>query len=411
MFNKPIGDLGTDDLAELLAAAPIENVRLEFKRHAPGKEQLLKKLSGFANTFGGYLIVGADEQDGRLSALPGVDPCPNYRQTVTQHCALGITPFIDTFVSEPIPVPDDNGKVCYVIYVPESDRTPHFLNGRKGVWVRVDEHSHRAKEELATYQEIMGLSSRRRLLVDRHRELIDRARSRFMHFVSQLPPRSDGSLLPLAQICVGPRYPSQKYVDHAGLLRIAREIRVDWRGGHFPPAVTPLSQHESALLLNDAATSPSLVEVNAWGIVSQSLVVARSIDRSGNYWGIHLNAFLGGILVLLDYAKTINSRLGVQGPLEVFARIDHVRGLPVYGFGNGFPEPIASSRFDDSVAVTLSTSTDQLETTRDAVAIQLIEMLLYALGWGSNVHPADREQLSDSLLREAYGYNFWNPNG
>ena len=71
-FSKNITDLTTGDLAELLAEAAVENVRLEFKSAFPGPDETLKKLSGFANTFGGYLIVGASasSSDGRLVAYP-----------------------------------------------------------------------------------------------------------------------------------------------------------------------------------------------------------------------------------------------------------------------------------------------------------------------------------------------------
>jgi predicted HTH transcriptional regulator len=58
-FSKNITDLSTSDLEELLEEEAVENVRLEFKSLPPGPDETLKKLSGFANTFGGYLIVGA----------------------------------------------------------------------------------------------------------------------------------------------------------------------------------------------------------------------------------------------------------------------------------------------------------------------------------------------------------------
>lgn len=96
-FSKDITDLTTDDLAELLTDNVVENVRLEFKSQPPGPDDTLKKLSGFANTFGGYLIVGASasSDDGRLRAYPGVNPQSNYRQTITQRCYEGVWPPID----------------------------------------------------------------------------------------------------------------------------------------------------------------------------------------------------------------------------------------------------------------------------------------------------------------------------
>ena len=53
IYDKSIADLATDDLQSLLDEGAVENVRLEFKLEAPAKDETLKKLSSFANTYGG----------------------------------------------------------------------------------------------------------------------------------------------------------------------------------------------------------------------------------------------------------------------------------------------------------------------------------------------------------------------
>ena len=58
IFNKTITALATADLQELLTEQAVENIRLEFKTLSPAKDEMLKKLSSFANTYGGYVIVG-----------------------------------------------------------------------------------------------------------------------------------------------------------------------------------------------------------------------------------------------------------------------------------------------------------------------------------------------------------------
>ena len=68
IYDKSISRMDTADLQLLLDEVAVENVRLEFKRDDPVKDEWLKKLSSFANTFGGYVIIGAeaDSQTGRL---------------------------------------------------------------------------------------------------------------------------------------------------------------------------------------------------------------------------------------------------------------------------------------------------------------------------------------------------------
>jgi predicted HTH transcriptional regulator len=82
IFAKPVSQLATADLQELLLERAVENVRLEYKREVPNKDETLKKLSSFANTYGGFMVVGASASstDGRIDGLPGVDEQPGYKQ-------------------------------------------------------------------------------------------------------------------------------------------------------------------------------------------------------------------------------------------------------------------------------------------------------------------------------------------
>jgi hypothetical protein len=84
------------------------------------------------------MVVGAkaNSATGRIEDLPGVNIEAGYKQKVVQWCFDAASPPIIVQVSDPIPAPAGNAKVRYVVYVAESDTAPHFLNGRKGIWVR-----------------------------------------------------------------------------------------------------------------------------------------------------------------------------------------------------------------------------------------------------------------------------------
>jgi predicted HTH transcriptional regulator len=128
-----LAEIGTADLQELLTDKAVENARLEFKLLAPAKDDTLKKLSSFANTFGGYMVIGAKANgaDGRLEGLPGVDRVDGYKQKVVDWCFNGASPPLTVEVSDAIPAPEGSGKVCYVIRIMESDVAPHFLKREK----------------------------------------------------------------------------------------------------------------------------------------------------------------------------------------------------------------------------------------------------------------------------------------
>ena len=58
IFTKPLSQLRTADLQELLQNGAVENARLEFKLEVPNKDETLKKLPPLANTFSGFMVVG-----------------------------------------------------------------------------------------------------------------------------------------------------------------------------------------------------------------------------------------------------------------------------------------------------------------------------------------------------------------
>ena len=232
IFGKSLSQISSTDLDELLAAQAVENVRLEFKREVPGRDETLKKISSFANTFGGYLVIGAEagSRDGRIVALPGVEPQPSFKQTIVQWCAEGVSPIVDVDVSDPIATNGGHGKVCYVVYVPESELTPHFLNGRKGIWVRTNEFSSRFQPELGNEDELEHLAERRSLVRERRSEIIARARRRFEKFAERRYKevgKNPRGLTSHFSLSVLPRFPSRQLCLQGDLRTILRNQFID----------------------------------------------------------------------------------------------------------------------------------------------------------------------------------------
>src|SRR6266545_1930639 len=219
IFVTPLSQLSTQDLQQLLDEQEVENLRLEFKRGVPTKDETLKKLSAFANTLGGFVVVGAEAgNDGRLVGLPGVDAQSSYKQTIVQWCFDGMTPPLDVDVSDAIPSPTAIDKRCYVVQVRESDLGPHFLNARKGVYVRSNEFSSRFESQLANENVLRHLLQRRQLVRDRRASLLERARRRFDTFTKQryaeLARNGKKTIGARFDLCVVPRFPAQPICDH-----------------------------------------------------------------------------------------------------------------------------------------------------------------------------------------------------
>ena len=395
------------DVQELLAETAIENVRLEFKSQAPNKDETLKKLSSFGNTFGGFLVVGAkaNSADGRIESLPGVDAQPGYKQRLVQWCFEGTSPPLNIEVSDEISVPGANGKVCYVVHVPESDVAPHFLNGGKGIWVRTDEYSSRFEAQLADESHLRQLFDRRKYVLDRRSKLLERARERFDTYSARPQEYPLGVVTKSSRLefSVVPRFPARPICQQDSLNSIIVGNTLQWRGISFPRIGQGIvSQYESAIVLRPARLL-SILEVNVWGLLFYG---ARIDGDHGGHQGIHLYEFVGTVLLSIRYAAMSLKALGYSGPILIQIALTSIRGIKwLYadqGMLVGMPSSKDGSELDDEVAFEITSTTAALENP-DRIAADVLRTVFFAVNWPDLVE----EQNLTVQIRNGYSFNNW----
>jgi hypothetical protein len=412
IYSTPISQLKTSDLAELLQEQAVENTRLEFKREVPGKDETLKKLSSFANTFGGFVVIGAAAQskDGRIEGLPGVDDVPGYKQKIVDWCFKECSPPINVDVSGPIPTPNNDGKVCYIISVEESDVAPHFLNGRKGVWVRTNEFSGRYDAELADAGELQQLLQRRRFVIDRRSRIVERARNRFQTYLSTITstpdkPSPSGSFL---ELCIVPRFPARQICRQEELVKHVRHVRFpDYHGVGFPTfGMGVMTQHESAIV-RQPLTDLSFLEANVWGMV----FYVEGLDEeeyARNLSGILLSGFVGHLLIFLQHASELLRLIGLAGPILVEVSLHAIRNRKwVYARsiapGVGPVNTIKpASGLDDAFGLSVPTTVENLREKLDDVAMELLRSIFFSINWADLV---DSEKKLEVLVRQGHDFN------
>ena len=411
IFAKPVSDISESDLQDLLAEHAVENLRLEFKRDVPDKHGTLTKLSGFANTFGGLVVIGAEAgSDGRLQSLPGVAPQASYKQTIVQWCFDGASPPIDVEVSDPISLAGGTGRVCYVIGVGESDRGPHFLNGRKGLYVRSNEFSSRFEAQLATESEFRHLLNRRQLVRERRAELVGRARDRFETFTSQKYGehgfRSHQGIGARFDLSVGPTFPAYPLCDSKKLLSIIHSKRLSWRQVGFPRttgAGRTITQHESVISLLPGSNF-SILEANTWGLLYYATEIERETQTGKNdIAGINPNYVIGHLLVFLTHAGIVLNELGYTGPLTIEMKLDSIRGVRWLRFDEPWVGTAPGSHLDDSVALSLETTAEELLTRRDGIVVNLMRYVFFS---------TDQADLTDAnalkrYVKGGHEFNMW----
>ena len=410
IFTKPLSQLATEDLQEMLQDGAVENVRLEFKSEVPDKDETLKKLSSFANTFGGFMVVGAkaNSKDGRLEALPGVVPEAGYKQKVVAWCFQAVSPPLTVEVSDAISAPGSNGKVCYVIHTAESDATPHFLNGRKGIWIRTDEFSTPFRPVLADEHELRYLFDRRKLTRDRRAALLERAKKRFDTSIAKTHTDRGGNRTPFGpklELCVVPRFPTHPLCEQQNLqpLIVKQENVMHCRGQIFPNITHGgvIAQHESAIVLNAAPGISSIFEANVWGMLFYGTSIASTEHQAS---GIHLHRVVGSLLLFVMHAGRMLPALGYSGPIYIQATVSPILGIRWLYAPNGVPFTHSGSELDDEVTFSISSGTEELRDKADRVVMILLRSVLFSVNWAGQ---ADNPQNLEALIRKGYEFNSW----
>ena len=122
-----------------------EGIRLEFKRKAAYPEKVILEMIAFANTEGGILLIGVDD-DG---SIPGVKYPEEEMVVLTQSLQKYCRPAL--FYNELI-IPISDKRFVVRFEVPVSQRRPHLFvedKDHKTCYVRVNDMTVKASREVA----------------------------------------------------------------------------------------------------------------------------------------------------------------------------------------------------------------------------------------------------------------------
>ena len=127
-----------------------EGFEVEFKRRVSAPEKIARTLIAFANTKGGYILFGVDDDGSVVGVESEKSEVDLIREAGTVYCDPVIEPSIDI-----VPV---RGKDVIVAYVEESEEKPHTFTGngdsgdaeggRPKVFIRVHDKTVLASKEV-----------------------------------------------------------------------------------------------------------------------------------------------------------------------------------------------------------------------------------------------------------------------
>lgn len=139
-FNKPISEIDYGDLKKLIENNISEGWFVEYKGSFPNNKQIAKSIASFANSEGGWYIVGIEEDknESKPSEIIGLDLESNRKPAdkITNIVKNNIDP-IPYFETKIVEI--SKNKVVLVVQVFEGHDVPYINNG--SIYIRVGETS------------------------------------------------------------------------------------------------------------------------------------------------------------------------------------------------------------------------------------------------------------------------------
>ncbi len=407
LYTKSIQEITYQDVVDFCQQNYRENVYLDYKRQP--EAGLAKTISAMANTWGGLIIVGIDEEDSKPK-LPfvGIEYTEHIREQINNIILGNISPpiFPEIQVCEP-----KDGKTFIIIRISQSSITPHAIKNNTKVYLRTDTSNE--PEELANLERVSWLVDRRQKSVDLKENFLINAQERYGNCCAK--EKFDG--IPFAEntLSISPAFPYE-ILKNAPILRnaIINEIRVGGWNGNKVPTQNYAGEYHSVqqgiynFVHNSETKYTSYTELNEYGFYFSKFDLGNTDKQSDG--SIRHSCFFGEILshldLFLESSRKLYTALGYWGTLEFKFCLDKITsdvnfvGLPAPQGTSYRGRHPASSSIDMAVKFTRLFSLTDLNGNKDKIVCDLF----MEIAWSLDYHVLERELL-EKIIQENRRYH------
>ena len=181
IFGKDLASVEFADVVSFCDQQPKEGLGLDYKKDLSTLESVVKTLVSFANTNGGWVIVGVeDENDAPKLPVTGMKNEDNFEQRLNNSIVASVSPIVLPTYKKC--VSPDGKHALLVAYMPPSQSAPHFMEykSKHVLFIRVADRSKSQEwEDYASAPQWEMLRNRRQASVDLRVQLLDMMKSAY----------------------------------------------------------------------------------------------------------------------------------------------------------------------------------------------------------------------------------------
>lgn len=394
IYKKQIEDIGWQDIIEFCEQQLPESAYLDYKEDFP--TNLHKTIAAFANTLGGIILIGVEEDDQNKPVLPlkGIRFQRGLSERVTNIILSNITPPL--FPEIQICLNSDQSQAIVLLRVHPSENPPHAISDNAQVYLRTANRN--KPESLADLDQIQWLLNKRRKPEQLREQIYGEADIRFRRLYDRqltgpttLESYQSKGLFTLS-LC--PLYPRDYFCIPPELSQISSKIFV--RDYFKSSDKFPITRHRIGEIVQNGIVLSFLdknmvfyTELNSFGLYFYRQILQRRYVSGHQERKIMLAIEIYTRLdEFIDSSIRFYGEIGYSGPLKFIMKLENILNYP---FGP-YPEQDLLYSLEDKIQFSDNVIVGALGDRKFEIIYAVAQRLAWAFGL----------DISEELLKNFY---------
>jgi hypothetical protein len=404
LLTAPINDITWDDVEGFCQQKTPEGAVLDYKEDFPNN--LEKTLAAMANTLGGIILIGVEEDTENRPVVPvkGIEFKRGLSERVVNIILGNITP---PFIPEVTVASDVNQKrALIIIRIAQSHQTPHAISGNTQVYLRTGNRN--KPEELASVDHVEWLMDGRKKAEQFKDRLYKQAEARLMTLrlenvtktktTEELKAALPASWL-LLSLC--PLYPKERLVDPPAMYQVYRDSEVNLYRGQsvFPPENGSYRIVQDGFIRQSDDENTFYLELNSFGLYLYKQSIAREYPDQV-YKVIWSSEICRHLDEFIDSSIKYYRLLGYWGTLEFRAALEAVKGCVLREINRNSYSPALTSP-DNEIRFSTIVTAGALKEEKPRLILGAAQQIAWAFNWDLAPELLDnyyKEQRRESVL-------------